>query len=211
MSEGAESAAAPDAGTAPDPMKSERAWAVPAAVKGLFFWGALSMLSGLIGYKVYERVRYEAILIESIMDAVPMDEAAPDFSLSDGDNGAKVHLASLRGRYVFVNFWATWCPPCREEMPSMEYLARKVGKDMVFLAVTVDEDWNEVRRFFGADKPSFRVLWDPKREVTRRYGTEKFPESYLVNPNGRMVAKFVGPRDWNTQASEEYFRRLLTL
>jgi thiol-disulfide isomerase/thioredoxin len=190
-------------------MASTKAWIVPGWLKGVFFWGSIAMVAGLVTHKVVERIRYAEILVDTIMDPVPVSGAAYEFALSDGEGGPPVDLKDLRGRYVFVNFWATWCPPCREEMPSMEFMARKFGKDMAVLAVSVDEDWNEVKKFFGAEPPTFRVLWDPKRVSSRRYGTDKFPESYLINPEGRVVAKFIGPRDWNNQASEEYFRRLV--
>jgi thiol-disulfide isomerase/thioredoxin len=194
---------------ASDVSRPDKTWVVPFFLKSLFFWSSLAMVAGLIWYKVDERFRYQSILVESVMDPMPVNRTAPPFELGDGEGGTPVSLASLKGRWVFVNFWATWCPPCREEMPSMEFMARKFGKDMAIVAVTVDEDWNEVKRFFGPEKPSFRVLWDPRKQVTRQYGTEKFPESFLVSPDGRVVAKFVGPRDWNNQASEEYFQKIL--
>ncbi|MEW5855610.1 MAG: TlpA disulfide reductase family protein [Myxococcota bacterium] len=192
-----------------DPMKSEKSWEVGRGLKAAFFWGSVVLVAALVGYKVDERIRYEKILVDTVMDPTPMNRPAPQFTLADGEGNGRVSLADLRGQYVFVNFWATWCPPCREEMPSMEYMARKFGKDMKIVAISVDEDWNEVKRFFGNDKPTFELLWDPQKKVTSLYGTEKFPESYIVDPYGNVVVKFVGPRDWNNEASVEYFRRLL--
>jgi thiol-disulfide isomerase/thioredoxin len=189
-------------------MVSNKDWVVPNWAKAVFFFGAVGMVAGLITYKVVERRRYEAMLVDTVMDAVPMTQTAPAFTLADGDGNKPVSLADFKGRYVFINFWATWCSPCREEMPSLEYLTRTFGKDVVFLAISVDEDWNEVKKFFGKDTPRFKVLWDASRQVTRAYGTEKFPESYLVDPQGNLMAKFIGPRDWNSNAANEYFRRI---
>ncbi|MBI5494166.1 MAG: TlpA family protein disulfide reductase [Deltaproteobacteria bacterium] len=191
-------------------MGSSRAWVVPGWMKMLFAWCTVAMVVGLVAHKVNERQRYEEILVDTVMDPVPGEGTALPFSLPEGPAGTRnVSLADYRGKWVLVNFWATWCPPCREEMPSMEFLTRKFGDRMTVLAVSVDEDWNEVTRFFGAEKPSFKVLWDPSRRTSRGYGTEKLPESYVVSPDGRVIAKFIGPRDWNNQAAEEYFVKLL--
>lgn len=203
--------AAPGAPTpaAPDPMQGERAWVVPQWMKTVFFWCALLMLGGLTLFKVEERIRYRSMLVDTYMDPLPYNEAAPDFSLTDGENGPKVNLADLRGHYVFLHFWATWCVPCREELPSINVLAQEFGNKVAMLAVSVDDDWNEVKRFYGNAPPRYRVLWDPSRKTPRAYGTEKFPETYVINPEGQVVAKFVGQRDWSHWAAAEYLRRLL--
>ncbi len=118
----------------------------------------------------------------------------PDFELSDG-SGKKVSLRSLRGRPVLLNFWFTTCPPCAEEMPSLEELARRVGDQAVVLAVSVDEGWDEVKRFFPHGTP-LSLLHDPAKESSKRFGTEKFPETYLIDKNGRVRYYFVDKRDW---------------
>ncbi len=102
-------------------------------------------------------------------------------------------LATLRGKVVLVNFWATWCPPCLEEMPSLEKFAR--AYDVEVLAVSVDDGWEPVEKFLGKNTP-FRVALDRGAKVSQIYGTTKFPESYLVDRDGKLRLKFVGPRDW---------------
>jgi thiol-disulfide isomerase/thioredoxin len=192
-----------------DPSPAGQVWTTPRWLKAIFFWSSLALLATLAWHKYAERVRYQALLVETVMDPLPLSQPAPDFTLSDGEGGPPVSLSAFRGKYLFINFWATWCPPCRDEMPSLEFLTRKFGGAMNVIAVTADEDWGEVKRFFGDDKPAFRLLWDPKKQVTAQYGTEKFPESYVVDPQGRLILKFVGTRDWNNQAAEAYFSRLL--
>jgi thiol-disulfide isomerase/thioredoxin len=121
-------------------------------------------------------------------------QEAPDFELADV-TGKKWSLKKLRGRPVLVNFWATWCPPCVEEMPSMEDLARSVGDDAVVLAVSVDENWDALHRFFPRGTP-LSVLLDSSKEIAKKYGTEKYPESYLISPDGEVKHYFINTRKW---------------
>jgi peroxiredoxin len=120
---------------------------------------------------------------------------APDFTLKDYA-GREVKLSSLRGQVVLVNFWATWCQTCVVEMPSMENLALKMkNKPFRLMAVSVDDGWPEVRRFFPRGT-QLQVLLDPSREVPKKYGTEKFPESFLVDRDGNVRYYVISARDW---------------
>ena len=140
-------------------------------------------------------------------DSVPAalkDREAPDFELADA-TGKKVSLRSLRGRPVLLNFWATWCPPCVDEVPSLEDLAKRLEKsDAVLLAVSVDDDWNALRRFFPQGS-KMSVVLDTTKEVPKKYGTDKFPETYLVKVNaqgeGQILYHFVNKRDWGHPAA----------
>ena len=127
------------------------------------------------------------------LGALPLD--APDFSLPDW-KGSKVSLSSLRGNVVLVNFWATWCPTCVVEMPSLERLQTlEKGKPFSLLAVSVDEKWDEVRRFFK-DGTKMTVLLDAERKMPTRYGTEKFPETFLIDKEGNVRFYVISDRDW---------------
>jgi peroxiredoxin len=121
-------------------------------------------------------------------------QEAPDFELPDA-TGKRWKLSSLRGRPVLLNFWATWCPPCVEEMPSMEDLTRAVGDQAVVLAVSVDEDWDALKRFFPRGTP-LSVLLDTSKNIPKRYGTEKYPETYLIGADGQVKHYFVNTRKW---------------
>jgi thiol-disulfide isomerase/thioredoxin len=124
-----------------------------------------------------------------------MPQPAPDFALKDWA-GREVKLSSLRGSVVLVNFWATWCQTCVVEMPSMERLAQNMrGKPFRLLAVSVDDDWPTVRRFFAKGTP-LEVLLDSSRETPKRYGTDKFPESFLVDKDGNIRYYVISDRDW---------------
>jgi len=151
--------------------------------------------------------------------------AAPPFELTALD-GSRLSLAQLRGQVVFVNFWATWCPPCREEMPSMirlgQDLARRHPGKFKMVAVSVDDSWREVKEYFAA--PPFvgppgdlSVVLDTTQASARAYYCSargfcpdiKFPETYIVDKTGRLVGYVVGPRDWDHPAVREYLDQLI--
>jgi cytochrome c biogenesis protein CcmG/thiol:disulfide interchange protein DsbE len=110
---------------------------------------------------------------------------APDFELADA-SGKKISLRSLRGRPVLLNFWATWCAPCVEEMPSLENLHKRVGDELAVVTVSVDEDWAAVKKFFPRGT-SLPVLLDTSKEVPKRYGSEKYPETFLIDSRGKLT------------------------
>jgi len=134
--------------------------------------------------------------------------AAPDFALKDWQ-GHETRLSSLRGNVVLVNFWATWCGTCVVEMPSMERLVERMkGKPFRLLAVSVDDDWAAIRKFF-AKGTSLEVLLDVPREVPQKWGTEKFPESFLVDKDGTIRYYIVSNRDWSAPAVSECIDAML--
>ena len=141
----------------------------------------------------------------------PLDagSAAPEFSLPRLGGGTPVELGELRGRVVLLNFWATWCKPCEEEMPAMESLYGTLrGDGFELLAVSVDAGDAEVEAFRDRLALSFPILRDPDRRVAMRYQTLRFPESFLIGPDGAVVARFIGPREWD---APEYEARIRTL
>jgi peroxiredoxin len=126
---------------------------------------------------------------------------APDFTLKDW-SGRETSLSSLKGSVVLVNFWATWCSTCVVEVPSMERLVgRMKGKPFRLLAVSVDDDWATVRKYFAKGTP-LEVLLDKERKVPTLWGTEKFPESFLVDKDGNIRYYIVSNRDWDTGTVE---------
>jgi len=133
------------------------------------------------------------------VEAPAAPSEAPSWELPD-PRGATHTSADLAGRPVLLNFWASWCPPCLDEMPSLQRLvAAMKGTDLVVVAVTLDEDWDAAalameRTGFGDD---VLVLLDPDRKVAHSFGTFKVPETYLVDRQGRIAHRFVGPKDWN--------------
>jgi len=122
---------------------------------------------------------------------------APNFTLT-GLDGKSVSLSSLRGKIIFLNLWATWCPPCRREMPSIEALYKGFAKDpdFVTLAVSEDTDVKAPAQYVKKNKFDFPVLLDPRNAVGEAYNVGGLPESFVIGRDGRIVAHHVGPYDW---------------
>jgi peroxiredoxin len=134
---------------------------------------------------------------------------APDFTLPALD-GPERSLAALRGRVVLLNFWATWCKPCEDEMPAMQRLhARLAGPDFELLAVSVDTGDDEVRAFRDRLALTFPILRDPDQTAAGAYQTFRFPESWLIDRDGTLVARYVGPREWDEPVYVERIRKLI--
>ena len=183
---------------------------VTQGTKGIFVWSSFILLGALLAFSVHKRITYYELMVTHILEPTPMgNPVAPSLELQLGTSGQTRQLSDYKGQWVLINFWATWCAPCRDEMPSMEMLNRKLGSKIKMMAITVDQDWGEVNRFFGQDRPSFELLWDKDKSVSKKYGVFKFPESFLISPNGVVVAKFIGPRDWYTKASVAYFEEVI--
>ena len=135
---------------------------------------------------------------------------APDFALPDLD-GNMVSLADYKGKVVFLNIWATWCPPCVEEMPSMEKLYQTLkGEAFEILAVSMDESGAQaVLPFVKKHKLSFPALTDTKGALKNLYQTTGVPESFVIDKDGIIVEKVIGPRDWATPEAIRSFRNLI--
>ena len=129
-----------------------------------------------------------ALKPQPFAQAVKPEQEAPDFELADA-TGKKWSLRALRGKPVLLNFWATWCAPCVEEMPSLENLNKRVGDKLTVLTVSVDEDWEAVKKFFPRGT-GLSVLLDSSKEIPKRFGTEKFPETFLIDSQGRLQKLF---------------------
>jgi DsbE subfamily thiol:disulfide oxidoreductase len=121
---------------------------------------------------------------------------APDFILPNLA-GETVRLRDLRGKVVLLNVWATWCPPCVEEMPTLETLAARMrGKDFVLLAVSQDERPKAVKPWVEERGFTFPVLLDPRGQVGHEYGVTGYPETFVIDRQGRIVNHHAGFRDW---------------
>jgi len=135
---------------------------------------------------------------------------APEFKLTD-INGKRVALSDLRGKVVLLNFWATWCGPCRAEMPSLGNLYEALkGKGFVVIAVSVDTSEKPVKPFVSEKRISFPVLMDKDKEVAfDQYGVFGLPTSFLIDRRGVIVEKFMGERDWGSSDIKNKVLRLL--
>lgn len=134
---------------------------------------------------------------------------APDFTLKDLD-GNQVSLRDFRGKVVFLNFWATWCPPCRLEMPAMERLHVELNdQGLVILAVNYREGPEEIQAFLKQHDLTFTALLDEKAEVFELYKAWSLPTTYLINKKGEILGRVIGYRDWHSEQAKAFFRQLL--
>ena len=138
--------------------------------------------------------------------------AAPDFSLEDID-GEQHALSDYRGKVIMLNFWATWCPPCRREIPSMESIYQDLGdKGFVVLGVNEFETPDHVFAYTGqlSVSPAFPILFDGKGEVANKYVVKGLPTTVLINRKGQVVYRAVGGRDFNHPEVDNVIRALLS-
>jgi cytochrome c biogenesis protein CcmG/thiol:disulfide interchange protein DsbE len=124
-------------------------------------------------------------------------DAAKDFTVQDSDR--TVTLNQFHGQVLVLNFWATWCPPCVEEIPSlMDMQERTKAKGVVVLGISIDVDGDAYHRFLKQHQINFITVRDPEEKIATMYGTAGWPETYIIDRQGVMRRKFVGPVDWNS-------------
>ena len=134
---------------------------------------------------------------------------APDFTLPDLD-GNQVSLHAYKGKLIFLNFWATWCIPCREEMPVMEQLHRTFQpQGLAILAVDLKESPDKVKAFFDQHRLSYTALLDASGSVFRDYQVMGLPTTYLIGRDGTLLARGVGGRDWTRTEGKDLIRALV--
>jgi peroxiredoxin len=140
---------------------------------------------------------------------VQVGDTAPDFSVT-ADNGRTISANNFGGKVLVLNFWATWCPPCIDELPSLdEFQQQFAGSGVVVLGVSVDKDEKAYRRFLSRAKVSFLTARDPENKINAEYGTFKFPESYIINSEGKVVMKIISETNWTDDKMMSYVKSLL--
>jgi peroxiredoxin len=169
----------------------------------------LSGISILFFLSVVTSTIFAETKTEQTLPGVKKVFAAPDFELRDVDG--KLHrLADYRGKVVILNFWATWCPPCRYEMPSMERARKKIeGENMVILAVDVGEDEDTIFSFIANYEVHFPLLMDQEAKTIKSYPVIGLPTTYIIDPQGNVTHRVVGSREWDDDALLDKLRQLL--
>jgi cytochrome c biogenesis protein CcmG/thiol:disulfide interchange protein DsbE len=127
---------------------------------------------------------------------VSKGDTAPVFSVTT-ESGKKISTSDFGGKLLVLNFWASWCAPCVEEMPSLEQFARGMANSgVVVLGVSIDTNEKSYKRFLQQARPSFETSRDPQADIAANYGTFKWPETYVIDRDGKVVEKYIGPYDW---------------
>lgn len=133
--------------------------------------------------------------------------AAKEFTVQDSDH--QVSLNQFRGQIVVLNFWASWCAPCNQELPSiMDMQNRLRGRGVVVLGVSIDVDGDAYHRFLQERNVNFVTVRDPEQKVANMYGTSMWPESYVIDRQGVLRRKIVGPINWDSPEVMQFLTKL---
>jgi cytochrome c biogenesis protein CcmG/thiol:disulfide interchange protein DsbE len=147
--------------------------------------GGIVLLSAVLVYFIYAGI-HERVVVAG--------DTAPEFSIT-ADNGRTVSLPNFGGKLLVLNFWATWCPPCVQETPSLsQFAAAYAGKGVVVLGISVDKDEKAYRAFLRKFNPAF--LYTREFKLHEDYGTFMYPETYIIDVKGKVLHKLAEPADW---------------
>jgi cytochrome c biogenesis protein CcmG, thiol:disulfide interchange protein DsbE len=146
------------------------------------------------------------LFVQRIVEA---GDKAPNFRVTT-ENGKTISRDDFGGKVLVLNFWATWCPPCVEETPSLSEFARRAEKEgIVVLAVSIDKSEQAYRRFLQQVRPGFLTARDPEAEIPARFGTFKWPETYVIDRDGRVRQKYISNRNWTDPAIMNEIRSVM--
>jgi len=162
--------------------------------------GSIGLLLVVLVFSIYGSLREKV---------VGVGDSAPDFSIT-ADNGRTITPSSFGGKLLVLNFWATWCPPCVEEVPSLNRFHDALANSgVVVLGISVDKDDKAYRSFLSKASVSFLTARDPAAQINADFGTFKYPETYVIDSKGKVVRKFIGPENWDDQRMLSDIRSLL--
>ena len=133
-------------------------------------------------------------------------KSAPDFTVHDSDRTVSLH--ELHGKVIVLNFWATWCPPCVQEMPSLVAMQSQLKDRVNVLAVSVDQNPETYHRFLRLYGVNLLTVRDPEQKSNTLYGTKMFPETYIIDTRGIIRRKFIEPVDWTRPEILQYLQQL---
>ena len=163
-----------------------------------------------IFFLIFSCLTFIFILCASVQAAEEEGMVAPNFTLKSLD-GEEVSLNEFRGKYVLVNFWATWCGPCKIEMPSLEALYQRFkNKNFVLLAISNDMfGASIVKPFVKANHLNFTILLDQRLKASNAFGVTSLPSTFMIDPKGEIIGALFGAEDWATPSNILYFENLL--
>lgn len=141
---------------------------------------------------------------EAASQGTEVGQAAPDFTFTDLTSGKPVKLSELRDKPVFINFWATWCPPCVKELPHIQVKYEEYNEKMYFIAISVDDDPSAPMGFMRSKNYSFPAGYGDVNEIAQLYQLQAIPASYIIDTNGIIKAKIVG--SMNESALESFLQ-----
>jgi peroxiredoxin len=162
--------------------------------------GALALMMAVFCFALYSSLH------ETIVNA---GDTAPDFKVTT-DSGKTVTAKDFGGKLLLLNFWATWCPPCIEEIPGLNEMSRQLGpKGLVILGVSVDKDEAAYKAFLQKNPLAYLTSRNPGQEINLSYGTVQYPESYLIDRNGKVVEKYISVQPWASEQMIQHVQSML--
>jgi cytochrome c biogenesis protein CcmG, thiol:disulfide interchange protein DsbE len=163
-------------------------------------WGSMAFACAVLAFFAFPHYRQgESSIAGTTAEDIPLNL-----------NGKATKLSDLRGQVVVLNFWATWCPPCVEETPSLIQLNQRIySRRGVVLGVSVDEDETAYSKFIRENAINFPTSRDASKKSSLDYGTVMYPETYIIDRKGKIARKVIGPQDWNSPEMNAYFDALL--
>jgi peroxiredoxin len=166
-------------------------------------------MSRLLFISLFSFILTAPVLAEGLMDPISGSPKAGGFNL-EGIDGKKVSLGDYKGKFVLLNFWATWCAPCRKEMPAMSNLHNEFGADALeVVGVHVGPSLACVKKFLEAVPVSFTILMDKDMSLAS-WGVQGLPTTFLINPEGKLIYKAVGEREWDSPEMMKFLKDLVT-
>jgi peroxiredoxin len=160
--------------------------------------GGIVLLSAVLVYFIYSGI-HERVVVAG--------DSAPEFTIQ-ADSGRTVSLPNFGGKLLVLNFWATWCPPCVQETPSLSrFAAAYAGKGVVVLGISVDKDEKAYRAFLQKYNPAFLTAREFK--IHEDYGTFMYPETYIIDSKGKVLQKLAEPADWMDPRMTQFIDSLL--
>jgi thiol-disulfide isomerase/thioredoxin len=179
----------------------KRAWQTAAVVLAL----ATAQAGAVLVYRSVEQERARRTNAAPFKHERLTPRPAPELTFSTPDGSRR--LSDYRGRPVLLHFWATWCPPCKAELPALLALGRELDREggARVIALATDEDWQAVSRFFGGVVPP-AVVREPAGVAAQAFEVSMLPDTYLIGEDGRVLLRFGGARDWSSEAARSALR-----
>lgn len=156
-------------------------------------------------------VAFLYVVVDTVREPhiVEAGDTAPNFKVTTLD-GKTVSTGDFGGKVLVLNFWGTWCEPCKEEMPSLDAMTRQLASQgVVVVALSVDKNEDVYKEFVKRAGPAFKTAWDPKGAISASYGTYQYPETYIIDREGKVREKMIGAENWMKPEVIEHIKSFL--
>jgi thiol-disulfide isomerase/thioredoxin len=187
-----------------------KTYRVSRRVKAIFVAFAVVGL-GVYGYMLIERrlTQGRFLMHQEVAPIKLMPSVMPSLLVIHPQTNNTENLGFAHGTFTLLNVWATWCPPCQKEMPSLARLATYFPDRLRIVALSIDDDVKAVTEFIDKKKLTITTLWDKDKQSLTHLGIEKYPETFLISPDGILLVQFSGPREWTSPQMIDYFLNVL--